>query len=224
MLRAQIVRVILGSGSFSWNDTRLVAASLAIFSVSILAQGMIALLSRSYYAIGNTRRPLIVNLFSSVLIIILSYFLIYLFENVLLFRFFIESMLKVGDIPGTEVLMLPLAYSIGTILNFVLHWVSVKKDFMPEESFITKTFFQGLGASFFLGLTAYLCLNILSPVFGTTTFWGIFLQGFISGIMGIAAAVLVLYLLGNEELKNLAQALTSKFWRAKIIAPAQEEL
>src|SRR3989339_546139 len=224
VLRAQIVRVILGSGSFSWNDTRLVAASLAIFSVSILAQGMIALLSRSYYAIGNTRRPLIVNLFSSVLIIILSYFLIYLFENVLLFRFFIESMLKVGDIPGTEVLMLPLAYSIGTILNFVLHWVSVKKDFMPEESFITKTFFQGLGASFFLGLTAYLCLNILSPVFGTTTFWGIFLQGFISGIMGIAAAVLVLYLLGNEELKNLAQALTSKFWRAKIIAPAQEEL
>ena len=224
VLRAQIVRVILGSGSFSWNDTRLVAASLAIFSVSILAQGMIALLSRSYYAIGNTRRPLIVNLFSSVLIIILSYFLIYLFENVLLFRFFIESMLKVGDIPGTEVLMLPLAYSIGTILNFVLHWVSVKKDFMPEESFITKTFFQGLGASFFLGLPAYLCLNILSPVFGTTTFWGIFLQGFISGIMGIAAAVLVLYLLGNEELKNLAQALTSKFWRAKIIAPAQEEL
>ncbi|MFM7088791.1 MAG: lipid II flippase MurJ, partial [Candidatus Paceibacterota bacterium] len=34
VLRAQIVRVILGSGFFSWDDTRLVAASLAVFSLS----------------------------------------------------------------------------------------------------------------------------------------------------------------------------------------------
>jgi len=90
-----------------------VAASLAIFSVSILAQGMIALLSRSYYAIGNTKRPLIINFLCSVFIIILSYLLIYLFENILLFRYFIESILKVNDIAGTEILMLPLAYSSG---------------------------------------------------------------------------------------------------------------
>jgi len=224
VLRAQIVRVILGSGSFSWDNTRLVAACLAIFSVSILAQGMITLLSRSYYATGNTRRPLIVNLSCSILIIILSYMFIHFFENVLLFRYFIESLLKVNDIPGTEVLMLPLAYSIGTILNFILHWVLVKKDFMSDESFITKTFFQSLGASFFLGLVCYLSLNILSPVFGTTTFWGIFLQGFISGILGIASAVVVLYLLKSEELKDIIKTLMTKFWRAKIIAPSQEGL
>ena len=29
VLRAQIVRVLLGSGAFSWNDTRLAAAALA---------------------------------------------------------------------------------------------------------------------------------------------------------------------------------------------------
>ncbi len=224
VLRAQIVRVILGSGSFSWDNTRLVAAGLAIFSVSILAQGMITLLSRSYYATGNTKRPLIVNLICSVLIIILSYVFIHLFENWIFFRYFIESLLKVGDIPGTEVLMLPLAYSIGTILNFILHWIFVKKDFMPDESFITKTFFQSLGASFFLGLVAYLSLNILSPIFGTTTFWGVFLQGFISGLLGILAAIVVLYLLKSEELKGITQTLSTKFWRAKIIAPQQEEL
>ncbi|MEK7190318.1 MAG: lipid II flippase MurJ [Patescibacteria group bacterium] len=224
VLRAQIVRVILGSGSFSWDDTRLVAAGLAIFSVSILAQGMITLLSRSYYATGNTRRPLIMNFSCSVLIIILSSLLIYLFQNILFLRYFMESLLKVSDIPGTEVLMLPLAYSIGTILNFILHWIFVKKDFLPGESFITKTFFQSLGASFFLGLTAYLSLNIFSPIFGTTTFWGVFLQGFISGMLGIASAVVVLYLLKSEELKDLTETLTSKFWRAKVIAPPQEGL
>lgn len=224
VVRAQIVRVILGSGSFSWESTRLVAACLAVFSVSILAQGMITLLSRAYYAKGDTKRPLIVNFSCSILIIILSYIFIHLFENVLLFRFFIESMLKVNDIPGTEVLMLPLAYSVGTILNAVLHWFFVRKDFMNGESFITKTFFQSLGASFFLGLVSYLSLNILSPIFGTTTLLGVFLQGFISGILGIVSAILVLYLLKNEELKDIIKTLKTKFWRVKIIAPSQEEL
>jgi putative flippase GtrA len=120
--------------------------------------------------------------------------------------------------------MLPLAYSIGTILNFILHWVFVKRDFMPEESFITKTFFQSLGASFFLGLVSYLSLNALSPVFGTTTFWGVFLQGFISGILGIMAAIAVLYLMKSEELERLLRAFSTKFWRAKVIVPSPEEL
>jgi putative peptidoglycan lipid II flippase len=224
VLRAQIVRVILGSGSFSWENTRLVAACLAIFSVSILAQGMITLLSRAYYATGDTKRPLIVNFSCSVLIIIMSYVLIYLFQHVLIFRFFIESLLKVSDIPGTEVLMLPLAYSIGTILNFALHWIFIKKDFMPNESFITKTFFQSLGASFFLGAVSYISLNIFSPIFGTTTFWGVFLQGFISGIFGILAAFGVLYLLKSDELKVLTNAFHTKFWKTKVLAPSQEEL
>ncbi len=224
VVRAQIVRVILGSGSFSWDDTRLVAACLAIFAVSILAQGMTTLLSRAYYAVGDTKRPLIVNLFCSILIIILSYLFTHLFENVLFFRHFIESLLKVDDIVGTEVLMLPLAYSIGTILNFILHWIFVKKDFMVEESFITKTFFQSLGASFFLGLVAYLSLNILSPIFGTTTFWGVFLQGFISGVLGIITAIVVLYLLKSEELKEVFNTLRTKFWQTKIPASPQEGL
>jgi putative peptidoglycan lipid II flippase len=216
--------VILGSGSFSWENTRLVAACLAVFSVSILAQGMITLLSRAYYAKGDTKRPLIVNFSCSILIIILSFIFIHLFENVPMWRYLIESMFKVNDIPGTEVLMLPLAYSAGTILNAILHWFFVRKDFMHKESFITKTFFQSLGASFFLGMVAYLSLNILSPVFGTTTLLGVFLQGFISGILGIGAAILVLHLLENEELKDVTKVLKTKFWRTKVIAPDQEGL
>jgi len=158
------------------------------------------------------------------LIIILSYVFINIFENVPIFRYFIESILKVEDIQGTEVLMLPLAYSVGTIFNFVLHWIFVKKDFLPKESFITKTFFQSLGASFSLGLVGYLSLNIFSTIFGTTTFWGIFFQGFLSGIFGITAAIFVLYLLKNEELNDLIKTLKTKFWRAKVIAPSPEEL
>lgn len=225
VLRAQIVRVILGSGSFTWDNTRLVAASLAIFSFSILAQGMTGLLSRAYYATGNTKRPLIVNLFCSISIIIFSYVLTYIFNTVPVFRYFIESILKVDDIPGTGVLMLPLAYSLGTILNFILQWMFIKKDFFGKrEPFIAKSFFQSLGASFFIAFTTYVSLNILSPIFGTITFWGIFMQGFISGILGILVGIFVLYILKNEELNELIKALRTKFWDTKIIVPAQEEL
>lgn len=224
VVRAQIVRVILGSPSFSWENTRLVAACLAVFSISIVAQGMITLLSRAYYANGNTKRPLMINFSSSILIIILSFSLIHLFQNIPFFRYFIESLLKVSDIPGTEVLMLPLAYSIGTITNAILLWYFIRKDFMKGDSFITQTFFQSLGASFFLGLTAYLSLNIFSSIFGTITFLGVFLQGFISGVLGICVAILVLYLLKNEELSGVIKAFHTKFWRAKVIAPSQDTL
>src|SRR3989344_6192897 len=170
------------------------------------------------------KAKIIINLGCSILIIILAFIFTYLFEHMLFFRFFIESLLKVTDIPGTAVLMLPLAYSTGIILNFILHWFFVRKDFMGGESFITKTFFQSLGASFFLGAVAYISLNILSPIFGTTTLIGVFLQGFISGILGILAGILVLYLLKNEELEDIIKTFKTKFWRAKIIAPSQEEL
>jgi len=224
VLRAQIVRVILGSGSFSWDNTRLVAAALAVFSVSVLAQGMIALLSRSYYARGETKRPLLINMFSSLSIIILAFVFLNIFKNSITFQYFIESMLKVVDIPGTEVLMLPLAYSVGTILNFILFLFFIRKDFMGTDPFISQTFFQSLGASFFIGLIAYASLNIFSPIVGTTTLWGVLIQGLISGILGICAGVLVLYLLDSEELKDLAKTLHTKFWRAKVIAPTQEGL
>ncbi|MBP9715258.1 MAG: murein biosynthesis integral membrane protein MurJ [Candidatus Pacebacteria bacterium] len=224
VLRAQIVRVILGSGSFSWEHTRLVAASLAIFSVSILAQGMITLLSRAYYARGNTKRPLMINFLSSISIFIFAYLFTYIFENFVIFRYFIESLLKVTDIAGTEVLMLPLAYSLGTILNFILYLIFIRKDILETGAFITKTFFQSLGASFFIGGVAYVSLNILSPIFGIVTFWGVFLQGLISGILGILAGILVLHLLKNEELKELVRTLHTKFWQAKVVTDPQEGL
>jgi putative peptidoglycan lipid II flippase len=224
VLRAQIVRVILGSSSFSWENTRLVAASLAIFSISVLAQGMVAFFSRAYYATGNTKKPLLINFISSVCIVIFTYLFISLFKNFEFFRYFIEDMFKVSDIKGTEVLMLPLAYSFGTILNFILQWFFIKRDFMKNELFIAKSFFQSLGASFFIAFATYLGLKIFSPIFGLTTFWGVFLQGFLSGILGILVGIVVLYLLKNEEMKDILITLKSKFWKTKVISPPQQEL
>lgn len=224
VLRAQIVRVVLGTGAFSWEDTRLVAASLAIFSLSIVAQGLIALFARAYYAGGNTKKPLYVNLICSSFIVLFAFGLLKLWDYSPAWRYFIESLLKVNDITGTKVLMLPLAYTLGTILNFILLWIFIRKDFMHKEHFIFKSFFQSLAASFFIGFVAYGALNILAPIFGTSTFWGILAQGFFAGVFGILVGVFVLYLLKNEELKDLVRTLKTKFWKGSFIAPTQDTL
>ncbi|MFN4181435.1 MAG: murein biosynthesis integral membrane protein MurJ, partial [Candidatus Paceibacteria bacterium] len=224
VLRAQIVRVILGSGFFSWDDTRLVAASLAVFSISIVAQGLIALFARAYYAIGNTKKPLYINLFSSLSIVFFAYFFLMLFKHSLVFRYFIESILKVDGIPGTEVLMLPLAYSIGTLINFILLWVAMKRDFMRKEYFIARTFFQSLAAAFLSGTVTYFALNAFASVFDLNTFWGIFYQGFFAGVLGVISCALILSMLGNKELSDLLAVLKTKFWKTKVIVPDQENM
>ncbi len=225
VLRAQIVRVILGSGRFSWADTRLTAAALALFSISILAQSLILLLVRGYYAAGRTKRPLIVNVIFSSLTILFAYFLSWLFVRAPEFRFFIESFLRVEDIQGTSILMFPLAYSVGTILNFFGLWFLFRRDFLDHKiTYLRQTFFQSLWASFFIGFTAYYFLGVFDDFLNINTFFGILGQGLFSGILGILAGVVILWLLKNGELSDAWQTFRMKFWKKKVVAESLEQL
>jgi len=227
VLRAQIVRVILGSGSFTWDDTRLTAASLALFSISITAHALMLLFVRGYYAAGKTRRPVLINLFSSILIVVFAYGFLRLFNTVPMIRYFIESLFRVEDIPGTGILMLSFAYSLGTIINFLLLWRAFKKDFLTQVKIplLKKTFFQIFSASFFMAYVTYQFLVIFGDVFDLNRFWGVFLQGFLSGIIGIIVGIIILKLMKNEQLEEVWQTLRSRFWKTKqITVPGQEDL
>ncbi len=225
VLRAQIVRVILGSGSFTWADTKLTAASFAILALSVLAQSLIVLLVRGYYAAGETKRPLTTNLLFSVVQIFLAYALYYWFLKSPELRYFVESLLRVEDVPGTALLMLPLGYSIGTILNFFALWLRYRKDYLLEEnSALLKTFFQVFSSSFFMAYTAYLLLGVFDNVFDINTFWGILGQGFFSGLIGIFVGIFFLKMLGSKEFKEVEIAFRHKFWKSKVIAPNQTQL
>lgn len=225
VLRAQIVRTALGSGSFSWNDTRLVAASLALFSVSVVAQGLILLFIRGYYAIGNTRKPLFINVGFSILTVALAFLLVNIYNNFALLRYFTESLLRVDDVSGNAVIMLPLAYTISSILNAVALWYLFQKDYSGDFSNrIKKTFFEIFSASVFMGFVVYKFLDIFDDIFDINTFWGIFIQGALSAIVGVAVGIAVLKGLGSTELEEITEALKHKFWKAKVIAPEKTEL
>ena len=219
VLRAQIVRVILGAGQFNWNDTRLTAAALAIFTFSLIAQNMTNLFMRSYYSRGKTRVPLIMNLISSVVMVASSYFLVHFFNHDLLFKNFMECLLKVSDIPGTVVLMLPLGYSIGTLVNMVLHWFDFQHEFPSYSKKVLRTFFQIFGSALIMGFVVYISLNYFDDIFNIQTTFGIFLQGFLSGLCGVTSGIIVLILLKNEELLEVWKTLHHKIWRAKVVGP-----
>jgi putative peptidoglycan lipid II flippase len=129
VLRAQIVRTILGAGNFNWDNTRLTAAALALFVISLIPQSLGALFVRSYYSRGNTRKPFFMNAISAASIIAFSYAFVHLFKTVPFFRYFMESLLRVMDLDNTVILMLPLGFSVGVILNLIIHWVAFERDF-----------------------------------------------------------------------------------------------
>ncbi|MDE1988465.1 MAG: oligosaccharide flippase family protein, partial [Patescibacteria group bacterium] len=219
ILRAQIVRTILGAGKFSWEDTRLTAASLALFTISIIAQSLLLLFIRGYYAMGNTKKPLYAGLFSGALIVLFSYGLIKIFNGFPMLQYFIESLLRVGGIPGTVALMLPLGYSLALTVNCAILALNLHKDFPGYIKAISATLFQSFSASIIMGFVSYLCLNILDKVFNINKLWGIFSQGLISGLVGLLVFILILKLLKNRELNEIWKTLHKKIWKAQPIAP-----
>ena len=222
VLRAQIVRVILGSGEFNWSDTRLTAASLALFVVSLAAQGLVLLFARGYYAAGNTKKPLIFNVIAAILAVVFSFILVKFFTANDTFRYFIEVLLRVEDIEGTSVLMLPLGYSIAMFLNAIALWLALQRDFNSFSQILSKTFFQSISSSIIMGFVAYEFLTIFEKLFNINTFWGIFSQGLFAGIVGIATGVFMLILLENKEAAEVWKSLHSKFWKADIVVSEQE--
>ncbi len=226
VLRAQIVRVILGSGHFTWSDTRLTAAALALFTLSVVAQSLIGLLVRGYYAAGKTRRPLTVNLLFTALEVFLAYGFLYIFRHVPTFRYFIEEMLRVPDVPGTEMLMLPLGYSIGTILNYYAMWMLFKKDFFRdgEGKPLRKTLFQSFSAAVLMGAAAYGMLSLTGSIFEIDGTFELLGQGFFAGVIALIFGGVILTLLKSEELAVVLAALRKKIWKAQTIVSDGTEM
>lgn len=222
VLRAQIIRVILGSGQFNWYDTRLTAAALAIFAASIVFQNMTLLFVRAYYATGNTKKPFVAKGINALLTVVLGYGFMILYQQSPMFKNVLETVLRVKDIPGTIVLALPLGWSIGEFFNMAVLWFTFQKDFSGFSKDVLKTFFQVLIASLVMGFVSYNFLNIFDSVFNLTTTFGVFMQGFLSGIFGIVFGGVVLYFLGNPELSEVWSTLHKKIWHSKVIPPNAE--
>jgi putative peptidoglycan lipid II flippase len=219
VLRAHIVRVVLGSGQFDWADTRLTAAVLALFAISLVFQAVVLLCVRALYAAGSTARPFYISIMYGIVVVFFAFLFKNLFTTIPAFKFFFEALFKVSDLPGTRVLSLPLAFTVGSIFEAVLLWLFFAKSW-PQVFFrISKTIFQIFSSSVILGFVTYLALRFFDRFISLDTFAGVFLQAILSAVVGIFVWVIMLLVLKNKEFPLILATLREKFWKTHPTSP-----
>ncbi len=193
VLRAQIVRVILGTGRFDWQDTVLTLETLAFFSLALFAEALILLLLRGFFAWEDTKTPFLIGLIATVIRLSLAWF----FSRIL-------------GVSG-----LALGFSIGSLIYFFLLFIALRKKIGALDEyriFVSgiKMLFASLGA----GIAAYITLNILAPLVNMNTGLGIFTQGFLAGLVGILIYFFLSWLLRLKELNLFLSSLFSRLpWK-----------
>jgi putative peptidoglycan lipid II flippase len=194
VLRAQIVRVILGSGSFDWEDTILTADTLAFFSISLFAQALIPLLARFFYALQDTKTPFFIGLVSAV-------------ANVFLAVLMAAPWGVVG---------LALAFSVSSIFNFCMLWIFLRIKFGSlGEASILNSVFKTSVAAVLMASSIQGMKVLLAPYVDMQTFLGVFGQGLGAGLVGLVVFVVAGLALGSREMFAVRDAIKYKLFRVK---------
>jgi len=194
VLRAQIVRVVLGAGNFDWEDTILTFTTLGYLTASLFAQALIPLLARSFYAIQNTKTPFYVALFSEAVNILLVFLLIGRFQ----------------------ILGLAIAFSVSSVVNMSLLLVFLRRNFENlEEKQIAKAVLKIAIAALGAGAAAQFGKIVVGTRGELDTFMAILTQLVVAGGFGAAAFSLLCYYLKVEEFFSFTQSVTRKLFKEK---------
>lgn len=218
VLRAQLVRVILGAGAFNWEDTRLTAAVFAVLIISLVAHGINLLLLRALYAGGDTRLPLLVSLISTTCTVALAVWLHTLYAANMAFQSVVATALRVSDVAGTEVLVLAVAYTIGILVQSVLFILIAHRRFALSWREPLRVFWHAAVAAVAGGAAAYIALNFFVTGLNINTFVGIFLQGVLGAGIGLAAIIVTYAALRSPELTEVGKALTRRMFKSDVVA------
>lgn len=138
ILRAQVVRLLYGVGEFSWDNTIWTTKALGFFAIGLIAQGLIPILLKAFYALKDTKTPfyisvltMIVNILFAVILPLYTElelagvalaFTIAGYVNASLLYFYLEK--KIGALDrenrmfatGTKLVLISL------IMGFVVHY------------------------------------------------------------------------------------------------------
>ncbi|MBT7037986.1 murein biosynthesis integral membrane protein MurJ, partial [bacterium] len=199
VLRAQIVRVVLGAGVFNWDDTTLTLSALGIFVMSLWAQSTIPLLARTFYAIHNTKTPFFIALFSEVVNVGLALFLIRDFG----------------------ILGLVAAFSISASVNAALLFVMLHNRIGKFKKGRIATF----ALKMFIATSAMMIVSqiikhsISDDPFGSArTFLGVFTQLITTLLGGGITFVVIGRILKIEELSHFIVVLKNKLLSKRPLA------
>jgi len=190
LLRAHIVRVVLGVGEFGWEATYLTAQTLGYFALSLVAQSLIPILARSFYADKDTKTPVKIAIVSLMINVGLSIWLA----------------------PVYGIVGLAAAFSVSNIINmFLLLAVLRSKHGDLDDQKIIKSTLKIIAASAVMGLAIWLSLRAILPGINNRTFIGIFLQGSIAGTIGMLVYTVITLVFRFDEV-TIVRNWLKKIW------------
>lgn len=181
VLRIPVVRLVYGTGEFDWVATVLTGRVLALLAFSIFAQALTLLVARGFYALHDTKIPLFIGAFTTVVMVVLGALF------VLFYKFGVES--------------IAVAYSISSILNVLLLFIFLD---IKVGGFGLKTLFLSFGkifiATFCMGIALYIPIKLLDQlVFDTTRTINLLLLTGISSFAGLSIYLFLTWLLNVKE-------------------------
>lgn len=208
VLRIPIVRLVFGASTlFDWESTVLTGKTLAYFSISLFAQSLVHLLARSFFAMHDSKTPVIVGAISVII-------------NTVLSIVFILSL-------HLPVWSLGLSASIASLVNMILLLVVIYRkvgSFNPYEMFlpVVKIFLSAIIA----GIAIYIPIKLLDQlVFDTTRTFNLFILTGISAGMGLTVYFFFAWFLGLSQVSILNKLLTrGKIKRAGVVIDTSQEV
>ncbi len=194
IFRAQVIRILLGSGHFDWENTVVTATILGVMALYMFAQSLIPLLARSFYAMKNTRTPVMISLVG-IAITILS-------------GFILTRGLSFGElniISGMGVIGLGWALSIGATIHLIWLFFALHSKIDTIEQ---KTNLINISKVVFVTLIMVAVAQsgkyMIEPILDTHTRMGLILQVGIVSIIALAVYTGLSYLLKLPELNKLS--------------------
>lgn len=224
VLRAQMVRVVLGSGAFDWGDTKLTAAVLALLSLSLFAQAVNLLLVRVFYSGGYTKVPFLVTLFGSTLAVVSTVGLYSMSVVQPSFMYSLEVLMRVDGVPGSEVLVIAVGYSFAILTQVLILLVCAACVFSLRFSGLLVHTGKAVCAAVVGGASAYVALNFFIFGIDETSALGIFLQGFLGGVMGIMGAASTYYVLRTPEMTEIYKSFKGRVFKTDVVTVQDEIL
>jgi putative peptidoglycan lipid II flippase len=181
VLRVPVVRLVYGSGKFDWPATVLTGETLAFFCLSIFAQALILLVLRAFYALHDTKIPLIVNSVATGILLILAYLFI------IVYHWGVES--------------LAIAFTIQSIAQlFVLLFLLERKVGAFQKWPLLVSWSKIFVSSLFTAFALYIPIKLLDQlVFDTTRTINLLI---LTGISSLAGLLLYLFLTWFFDVKE----------------------
>ncbi len=202
VLRAQIVRILLGAGAFDWDATIRTADALAIFAFSLLPQALYPLYARAFYALQETWRPFFIGVAMEVANLFLAW--------QLYGRFGVAG--------------LALAFSLASWFGIgLMFWQLRRKTGSLGLRMLLPSYGIAILGSIVLMTSAYLIRTMIGTWIPLRTLWQVVLQAGCAAMVGCAGFIGIAILLRSPEWKELSETIRRRVWRRAKVAESASE-